>query len=142
MLDSNVLIDAFRDADENESLQAFHLRFAPGEYLSSVVALELLSGTRSLADRRTLEHHWLRRFIAANRVITPSPAAWRRSGDVLRTLRAREGLDVSRVSKAFGNDILLALSCREAGMVLITKNARDFGRIARVTAFEFVAPWP
>ena len=54
----------------------------------------------------------------------------------------QEGLELARVSKAFANDILLAVSCREAGCVLITENARDFSRIRRFIAFEFVAPWP
>ena len=53
-----------------------------------------------------------------------------------------EGLDVSRVSKAFGNDVLLALSCREAGVVLVTDNDRDFERIRRRVRFAFVGPWP
>jgi len=46
------------------------------------------------------------------------------------------------VSKSFGNDVLLALSCREAGLVLVTDNRRDFERIARVAPFDFVDPWP
>jgi predicted nucleic acid-binding protein len=61
---------------------------------------------------------------------------------VLAELGRCEGLDVSRVSKAFGNDVLLALSCREAGIALVTDNERDFTRIARVVAFEYVQPWP
>jgi predicted nucleic acid-binding protein len=46
------------------------------------------------------------------------------------------------LSKAFGNDVLLALSCREAGIILVTDNARDFARIARIVAFDLVRPWP
>ena len=53
-----------------------------------------------------------------------------------------EGLELSRVSKSFANDILLALSCRESGCVLVTENHRDFARIQRLVNFEFVAPWP
>ena len=37
---------------------------------------------------------------------------------------------------------LLAVSCREAGCVLVTDNDRDFLRIRRFLAFEFVKPWP
>jgi predicted nucleic acid-binding protein len=40
------------------------------------------------------------------------------------------------------NDVLLAMSCRESGVVLVTANVRDFERIAKVTKFAFVAPWP
>lgn len=39
------------------------------------------------------------------------------------------------------NDVLLALSCREAGVVLVTANERDFERIRRRVRFEFVGPW-
>ena len=53
-----------------------------------------------------------------------------------------EGLELARLSKAFANDLLLALSCREAGCVLVTENGRDFARIRRFVTFEFVAPWP
>jgi predicted nucleic acid-binding protein len=44
--------------------------------------------------------------------------------------------------EAFGNDALLALSCREAGSVLVTDERRDFERIARVAPFDFVDRWP
>jgi hypothetical protein len=72
-------------------------------------------------------------------VVTPSARAWHESGDLLADLATEEGLEVSRVSKAFGNDVLLALSCREAGVVLVTDNDRDFERIRRRLRFEFVA---
>jgi predicted nucleic acid-binding protein len=54
----------------------------------------------------------------------------------------REGLEVARVSKSFANDILLALSCREAGCVLVTDNERDFQRIRRYVPFDLMKPWP
>jgi predicted nucleic acid-binding protein len=54
----------------------------------------------------------------------------------------REGLEIARVSKAFANDILLALSCRESGCVLITENEQDFSRIKQFISFEFTRPWP
>ena len=61
---------------------------------------------------------------------------------MLAELGRREGLDLGRLSKAFGNDVLLALSCRESGCILVSDNARDFNRIRRFVAFEFVRPWP
>jgi predicted nucleic acid-binding protein len=51
-------------------------------------------------------------------------------------------LEVARLSKAFGNDVLLALSCREAGLVLVTDNRRDFERIHRRVPFSFMDRWP
>lgn len=54
----------------------------------------------------------------------------------------KDGLEPGRVSKSFANDVLLALSCREAGCILVTENDRDFRRIKRFVQFEYVAPWP
>jgi predicted nucleic acid-binding protein len=142
VLDTNLFIRAFRDPAANAALQWFHQLFAPFEYLSAVVAQELRAGARSLADRRTLERHVLDLYIRRGRLVTPSAQAWEDSGDLLATLARDEGLELARVSKASGNDVLLALSCREAGLVLVTENERDFARIARLAPFTFVEPWP
>ena len=141
VLDTQLFIHAFRDPEVNASLQEFHRARAPFEYLSVVVAQELRAGIRRPADRRRLERHVLGIYERAGRTITPSAAAWHRSGDVLAAMRKDEGLELARLSKAFANDVLLALSCREAGCVLVTENTRDFRRIRRFVAFDFVAPW-
>jgi predicted nucleic acid-binding protein len=134
VLDTSLFIRAFRDPEANTALQRFHQLFAPFEYLSAVVAQELRAGARTTAARRKLERHVLELYIRRGRMITPSAQAWSDSGDLLGAL--------ARVSKGFGNDVLLALSCREAGVVLVTENARDFARIAHVVPFSFVEPWP
>jgi len=103
---------------------------------------ELRAGVRRPRDRKTLERSVLNVFRRANRTITPSPDAWHRSGDVLAEMARQQGLEVSRVSKAFANDVLLALSCREAGCVLVTDNERDFQRIRRLVPFDYMKPWP
>ena len=142
VLDTQIFIDAFRDPAANEALQRFHQAFAPFEQLSVVVAQELRAGVRRPRELHALERHVLAIFERTNRVITPSPSAWHRSGDVLSEMARRDGLEIARVSKSFANDILLALSCREAGCVLVTENARDFQRIRRYVPFDFVRPWP
>lgn len=142
VLDTNLFIRGFRDPEANAELQRFHYLFAPFQYLSAVVAQELLAGARSTADRQRLARYVLDLFVRRGRVVAPSRRAWEASGDVFAELARRDGLEVGRVSKAFGNDVLLALSCREAGLVLVTDNQRDFARIARAAPFEFVGPWP
>ena len=142
VVDTQLFINAFHDPAANEALQNFHRGFAPFEYLSVVVAQELRAGVGQPAGRKALEGNVLSVFERASRTITPSAGAWHRSGDVLAAMVKQEGLELARVSKAFANDILLALSCREAGCVLITENVRDFSRIRRFIAFEFVTPWP
>ncbi len=142
VLDTQLFIHGFRDPAANQALQQFHRVFAPFEYLSVIVAQELRSGIRGPQDRKMLERHVLRIFERAHRTITPSADAWHRSGDLLADMAATDGLELARVSKAFANDILLALSCREAGCVLVTDNERDFQRIRRFIPFDFTKPWP
>jgi predicted nucleic acid-binding protein len=141
VLDTQLFINAFRDRAANDALQRFHSAFAPFEYLSIIVAQELRAGVRA-RDRKALERHVLQIYERANRVITPSADAWHRSGDLLAEMARNEGLEIARVSKSFANDILLALSCREAGCVLVTDNGRDFQRIRRFVHFDFTKPWP
>jgi predicted nucleic acid-binding protein len=142
VLDTQLFINAFRDPVANEALQRFHQAFAPFEYLSVVVTQELRAGVRQPRDGKALERNVLRVFERASRTITPSATAWHRSGDLLAKMAKQQGLEVARVSKAFANDVLLALSCREAGCVLVTDNERDFSRIRRFVPFDFVKPWP
>ena len=142
VLDTQLFINAFRDPIANETLQRFHRAFSPFEYLSVIVAQELRAGVSKPSDRKALERNVLRVFERTGRTITPSPDAWHRSGDLFSEMARQEGLEVARVSKAFANDLMLALSCRESGCVLVTENDRDFSRILRFISFEYVTPWP
>lgn len=142
VLDTQLFINAFRDPVANEALQQFHRAFAPFEYLSVIVAQELRAGVRRPQDRKALERNVLRIFSRAGRTITPSADAWHRSGNLLAKMAWQDGLEIARISKAFANDVLLALSCRESGSVLVTENERDFQRIRRFVQFEFTTPWP
>lgn len=142
VLDTQLFIAAFRDPLANEVLQGFHRAFAPFEYLSVVVAQELRAGAARTRDRKALERNVLDVFERSGRMFAPSISAWHRSGDVLSDMARKDGLEIGRVPKSFANDILLALSCREEGCVLVTENDRDFERIRRHVSFEFVKPWP
>jgi predicted nucleic acid-binding protein len=142
VLDTQLFVNAFRNPVANEALQRFHRAFSPFEHFSVIVAQELRAGVRKPSDRKALERNIIRVFEQAGRVITPSPDAWHRSGDLLSEMAKQEGLEIARVSKAFANDLLLALSCRESGCVLVTENDRDFSRIRRFIAFRYVKPWP
>lgn len=141
-LDTNLYIRAFRDPKANAALQLFHTVFAPFEYLSAVVVQELAAGVRTPAAAHRLERLLFEPFERRSRIITPSYAAWKRAGQVLSVLSRREGLELRHISKGFANDVMLAVTCREAGVVLVTENRRDFERIANVISFEFVDPWP
>lgn len=141
-LDTNLFIDGLRQEPAKQELVRFHTLFAPFEYLSAVVVQELLAGTRSLGDQRALQRHIVEPFVRRGRLVTPSFRAWQLSGEVLAQLVRKQSTEPAGVSKSFGNDVLLALSCREAGLTLVTANSRDFERINRVVPFRFTPPWP
>jgi predicted nucleic acid-binding protein len=141
-LDSNCYIDAAREPDALAALEAFTAREAPRLYLSAVVAAELRAGCRSSGDRHRLEEHVLAPFVRRGRILTPSGAAWDAVGLALSRLRAEGTLDFESMPRGFAFDVLIAFSCREAGVVLVTRNARDMKRIRSVFQFEFVAPFP
>ena len=140
-LDTNIFIRAFRHPRTNADLQLFHHAFAPFELLSAVVAQELRAGACP-AQVVALEKNLLHPFERRGRVFTPSYAAWTATGEVLASLIARERMTWSAIHRSFVNDVLLAMSCREAGITLITDNLKDFERIAREREFAFAPPWP
>lgn len=138
-VDTNLYIDALRTAEGKAALNAFHAAYAPFAHLSAVVAHELRAGARGRAAK-TLEAAIIAPFERRGRLVVPSYAAWKESGRVLAELVGPAQWD--RVARGFVNDVLLAMSCREAGVVLVTRNLRAFTRIATVRRFDFVAPWP
>ena len=140
-LDTNLFIDAARDDAENAALERFHAAHAPFMFLSAVVVQELRAGVRA-EDAAALDRHMIAPFERRARVVTPTFAAWKQSGEVLRRLVAQDGLELAKVRKSLVNDILLALSCREAGIVVLARNTRDFERIAHVAVIDWTTPWP
>ena len=141
-LDSNCYIDAIREPVARAALEAFTAKEAPRLYLSAVVAAELQGGARSSRDRKLLVEQVLAPFYRRGRILTPSVAAWDALGLTLSRLRAEGSLDPTSVPRGFVFDVLIAFSCREAGVVLITRNSRDMERIRSVFRFDFVAPFP
>ncbi len=141
-VDTNLFIRAYREADDRAALERFLQAFAPFCYLPAIVAQELLAGVRTVAEERAVQRHLVDLFAQRGRVIAPSVNAWLESGRVLRALAQADGLELRRMTKAFGNDVLLAVTCREHGVCLVTENRRDFTRIRRHLRFEHVEPWP
>jgi predicted nucleic acid-binding protein len=142
ILDTNCYVDASRRPEALAALVRFAAWCAPGLYLSSVIAAELRAGARAPRDRRKLEKEVLGPFVRRGRVLTPTRAAWDALGLTLATLREDEGLQLPQVPRTFALDILIAYSCREQGITLVTRNERDMVRIRRVFAFQHVMPYP
>jgi len=142
VLDTNIFVQADRDQTWAEQLVAFYAAFLPVTFLHAVVVQELLLGAVDARRGRALYEGYVAPFEARRRVVTPSYSSWRRSGEVVAALVQRRRLSPGGFGRSFLNDVLLAVSCREAGVVLITTNVTDFTRIRAVEPFRFVRPWP
>jgi predicted nucleic acid-binding protein len=142
VLDTNCFVDASRTDAGAAAFADFCEWAAPRLYLSTVVAAELRAGAGSAKDRRTLEREVLSPYVRRGRLVNPSRAAWETLGTTLATLVEKEGLVLRDMRRSFVFDILIARSCREIGATLVSRNATDLSRIAKVFSFDFAPPYP
>ncbi len=141
-LDTNIFVDGFRSEDAQADVFAFLNRALPFTYLSAVVMQELAAGARTAGAARDVQRGVFEPFERRRRVFTPSSAAFAASGRVLAAVAAREGWRLLDEKPSLLNDALIAASCREQGITLITRDG-DFKRLAPfVRGFRCVAPWP
>jgi predicted nucleic acid-binding protein len=130
VIDTNVYID-WLNAGRHETV--IFQREAV-KYLSAIVLMELLAGAFSAADRKLIQGV-ASTFSRARRIIVPAVSAYEEAGEVLRKLQRAQGYSLS---SAYGlvNDVLIALSARAIGAVVITQNERDFAAIQKIRRFE------
>jgi predicted nucleic acid-binding protein len=141
-LDTNIFVDGFRGEEAQAEVFAFLKRALPFTYLSAVVMQELAAGARTTEAARDVQQGVFNPFERRRRVFAPSAAAFVESGRVLAAVAKREGWQLLDKNRSLLNDALIAASCREQGITLITRDG-DFKRLAAfVKGFHYAAPWP
>jgi predicted nucleic acid-binding protein len=141
-LDTNIYADAFRDPAAEAALLRFIERALPFTFLSAVVMQELAAGARTPAQARALERSVFQPFVRRRRVFAPMSTAFVQSGRLVVAVAAREGWAAVYDNPSLLNDALLAASCREAGITLVT-NDGDFDRFTPfMKGWRHVRPWP
>ena len=141
-LDTNIFIDGFRSDEAQAEVFAFLNRALPFTFLSALVMQELAAGARTTEAARDVNQGVFEPFERRRRVFAPSSAAFAESGRVIATVAAREGWHLLDDNPSLLNDALIALSCREQGITLITRDG-DFKRLSPlVRGFHYTAPWP
>ena len=141
-LDTNIFIDAFRNRTAEAALMAFLERALPVTFMSAVVMQELAAGVRTRAQAREMERSVFKPFERRGRVFAPAIAAFVTSGRLLAAVAEREGWKAIHDNPSLLNDALLAASCREQGITLITNDA-DFDRfLPALRGWRHVKPWP
>ena len=97
--------------------------------------MELTAGARSVRDRRFLRT-FFSAFRRAGRILLPTAAVFDEAGEVLRRLRER-GHGMGGAC-SLSNDVLITLSARSIGAVVITQNRTDFEAIRAIRPFLLV----
>jgi predicted nucleic acid-binding protein len=117
-LDTNIFVDGFRSEDGRAEVLAF------------------------LEAARDVERGVFDPFERRRHVFTPSAAAFVLGGRALAAVAAREGWQLIDENPSLLNDALIAASCREHGITLITRD-RDFKRLEPfLRGLRYVEPWP
>lgn len=106
-------------------------------YMSTVVLLELQAGALTAASADAVGTLY-KTFGRTGRLLVPSAETYWRAGSVLRILQARHKINLRRRIR-LANDCLIALSARQVGATLLTRNVRDYQLIRQVTPFAFIA---
>lgn len=142
VLDTNVLIVGARDAIVGAEVDAFSDRRLPGLYLHAVVAQEILAGATDAGHRRSVKRKFIQPYERRGRLVTPSFDAWKRAGGVIAELVRRRTISPGGYAKSFVNDCILACSCAESGVTIITHNTRDFAILQQIVPVNVTEPWP
>jgi predicted nucleic acid-binding protein len=95
--------------------------------------MELVSGAYDHKEQKLID-----RIKNNFTVISVTERQWYVAGNIMRKLRLDKKIDPLRI-KSLLADILIAVSARDIGAVLITKNEKDFKLISTVLDFKYVA---
>ncbi len=129
VVDTSVYLEHFRKGSFKRELQsgAFLIRN------SAVVLSELYRGCREAHERSAIDelaHHFP--------IVTPSESVWLESGSILAKLSRQKGYSADKV-RDLHFDVLIALSARSIGAVVITCNRRDFEEIKKIKEFKLMS---
>ncbi len=130
MFDTSIYIDSFRRGD-SALLSLRSIDFDKKQnliWLSAVVLEELYAGVRNTKLRKLLSK-LEKDFRDSNRLLVPNDSDWTDTGHILNKIGGKFGFE--HIGKArLTNDTLIATSVARNGLTLLTKNEKDFARIA------------
>jgi hypothetical protein len=130
VIDTNIYIDWLNKGLYEEVL------FQSGavKHLSSIVMMELWAGAFSTRDRKLLRQITTN-FAKAGRMLLPTVGIYEEAGEVLRRLQIVQGYTTTSAS-TLANDVLIALSARSIGAMVVTQNRRDYVAIQGLRPFK------
>lgn len=140
VLDTQHFIDVLKNRPEAADVLAFLRAFVGAVDFHAVVGAELLFGAHGRGEPAAIRQRLIDRF-KPHRVIVPDAADIFAAGDVIRTLAEERGPHPELERRNFWNDVLIAVSCRRRGVVLLSRDP-DHARIASVTGHAYSSTFP
>ena len=128
ILDTSVYIENFRTARFASQI----LRSPFVVRCSAVVVHELLRGARPGLERRFVTD-----LMNRCRIITPTETHWIHAGELLNVMRSRQHYEGNKL-RELAFDVLIALTARSIGAIVITCNETDFQAIRRHLSFNLL----
>jgi predicted nucleic acid-binding protein len=133
LFDTSVYITALRQG-ETAVLGTRNVAYGSPLWLSAVVLEELLAGADARGRKRLVKFE--RDFVKVNRLLVPEASEWSRTGAVLAQIGEKYGYE--RIGRSrLTNDTLIGTSAARLGIVLLTKNERDFRVIAEFCPLQY-----
>jgi predicted nucleic acid-binding protein len=130
VIDTNVYVDWINAGRHGDVV----FEVGAVKYLSAVVLMELRAGAFAAGDRRLVRR--LREvFEKQGRILVPTGAVFDEAGETLGRLQAERDYDLAS-SHSIVNDVLIALSARASGAVVVTQNESDFRAIQTIRPFR------
>ncbi len=96
-------------------------------YLSSIVIEEMYAGAWDTRTERLLDKLY-NTFEGVGRLVTPLPFEWQRAGKILAKIGRKYGVTQQALAR-LTHDLLIALSARRIGAIILTANLKDFKRL-------------
>ena len=106
----------------------------PVIYMSAVVMEELYAGAYDAESLKLLDKMQAI-FRKVGRLTVPDAADWVQAGKTIAKLGKKYGFDGIYLHK-LTHDVLIALSARRIGALVVTQNSKDFQRIREFVVFH------
>jgi predicted nucleic acid-binding protein len=120
IFDTSVLIDHLRTGCHQKRIDSLTGLVRT----SSVVLAELWRGAT-----KSQEHKFLEALARNHPILTPTEKNWMESGQILGKIYAHKGFDPGKL-RDLHFDVLIALTARSHGALLVTSNRSDFEMIS------------
>lgn len=140
VLDTQHFIDLLRDRPAADGVLRFVRDFVAALDFHALVGAELLFGARGRREPTAIRQRLIDRF-KPHRIIALDAGDLLAAGDVIRDMAEEWGPTPELERRGFWNDVLIAVSCRRRGVVLLSRDP-DHRRIAPFVGHSFSATFP